>query len=75
MSRGRHATKKQAGSSTYSAKWSGVAFGPECKNAVCPRCGGHLHHEGDGNHYCPWCDDYVAVNGHQCPYARQGGTR
>ena len=56
--KGRHKTRKQNGDPTFSAKWSGVTYAPTCAVGHCPQCGKHLHHEA-GEHYCPYCDDFV----------------
>ncbi len=60
MSKGRHFTDKKPGDPTYSPEWSGVSFAPTAKDKRCVKCNGHVHLEGD-SHYCPKCDDYVAV--------------
>lgn len=64
--RGKHTTQKNATDPTYSAAWTGVSYAPTCKTGKCPNCGRHLHHEG-GNHYCPYCDDYVKPH-KECSY-------
>lgn len=56
----RYPTSKKPGDSTYSAEWSGVTGSPKAKGVVCAKCGGAVHREA-GSHYCPWCDNYVAV--------------
>ena len=60
---GRHKTIKNETDSTYNKEWSGVSYAKHCKQkCVCPRCGSKLHAEA-GNHYCPFCDDYVRPEG------------
>ena len=58
----RYKTRKPPSDPTYSAEWSGVTYAPRCLGCRCPKCRGPVHHEGD-SHYCPGCDDYVAVKG------------
>lgn len=69
MSIGRHITKKKPGDSTYSPQWSGVSYAPHCKNKCkCPNCYTLLHKE-SGEHYCPYCDNFVQgwkPNGFRC---------
>ena len=60
MSQGRHMTRKRPGDPTFNQEWSGVSYAPTAKGVVCSRCGKHVHKEG-GSHYCPYCDDFVAV--------------
>ena len=62
-----HKTTKSPKSPTYSPQWSGVTGAPHCRAkgggpVPCPDCGESLHHEGDGGHYCPRCDDYKGAS-------------
>lgn len=59
MGTGRHCTKKSINDPTYNFQWSGVSYAPHC-GCTCKKCGKKVHLEA-GEHYCPYCDDYVPV--------------